>query len=333
MKHTVHIALLVLAVSGCAQREIPTPTLSQDLSVAPQGQAPSIPLGEVKLETQDDFDNFEMNSVGALGIDGLIDIMRALAEGSTPGERPQDALLLLRLALLELRSESGDNNLQRAIAIAERLHDEAPESPHASFLAVTISGILLRKGEDQTFQLNTRTADVARRLREHLMVLLRRAPDYDGPGERDARKLRAELAALTGALRDLDAPASAQEAAAATTAVTTAVRATDELVEARKELTRYERGTNVERVTLCRDQVVDGFPATENAVGQWLSLRCAVTLKLAGRGYGALSALVQAGATQEACLWSARLPEAEAKHLAKLNEALAARGQVACATP
>jgi hypothetical protein len=329
MKHTVHIALLVLAVSGCAEREIPTPTLTQDLSVAPQGQAPSIPLGEVKLETQDDFDDFEMNSVGALGIDGLIDVMRALAEGSTPGERPQDALLLLRLALLELRSESGDNNLQRAIAIAERLHEEAPESPHASFLAVTISGILLRKGEDQTFQLNTRTADVARRLREHLVVLLRRAPDYDGPGERDARKLRAELAALTGALRDLDAPARAQETAAATTAV----RATDELVEARSELTRYERGTNVERVTLCRDQVVDGFPATENAVGQWLLLRCAVTLKLAGQGYGALRSLVQAGATQEACLWSARLPETEAKQLAKLNEALAARGQVACATP
>lgn len=329
MKYTRTIALLLLAASGCAEREIPTPTLSHDLSVAPRGQAPSIPLAELRLETQDDFDDFEMNSVGTLGIDGLIAVMRALADGAQPSERPQDALLLLRLALLELRSESGDNNLQRAIAIAERLHQEAAESPHSTFLAVTISSILLRKGQDETFQLNPRTADVARRLREHLIALLGRAPEYDGPGDRDAPKLRAELAALSGALEQFDAPSASGAAAE----VAPAVRAEDDLVAARRELTRYERGTDVERVTLCRDQVVDGFPAPETPVGQWLLLRCAVTLKLNERGYGALSALVTGGQTQEACRWTERLPEAAPEQLARLNEALSARGQAACGTP
>jgi len=329
MKQTVYIALLVIALSGCAEREIPTPTLSHDLSVAPRGQAPSIPLSEIALKTQGDFDAFEMKSVGTLGIDGLIDILRVLAQDAKPGERPEDALLLLRLALLELRSESGDNNLQRAIAIAEQLSQESPESPHSTFLAVTISGILLRKSADDTFELNSRTADVARRLREHLTSLLRRAPDYDGPGARDADKLRAELAALTGALRDLDAP----KGAAAESPATQAIRADDGLVAARRELTRYERGTNVERVTLCRDQVVDGFPAMNHQVGQWLMLRCAVTLKLGKQGYRALNDLVGSGATTEACVWSDRLPQDDPERMTRLNEALTARGLAACASP
>ena len=135
MKWLTYTALIALALSGCTERQIPTPTLSQDLSVAPEGQAPSIPLSPIALETQKDFDDFEMKSVGVLGIDGLIDVFRALSQDAKPGERPQDALLLLRLALLELRSESGDNNLQRAIAIAEQLNQEAPDSPHSTYLA------------------------------------------------------------------------------------------------------------------------------------------------------------------------------------------------------
>ncbi len=329
MKWLTYTALIALALSGCTERQIPTPTLSQDLSVAPEGQAPSIPLSPIALETQKDFDDFEMKSVGVLGIDGLIDVFRALSQDAKPGERPQDALLLLRLALLELRSESGDNNLQRAIAIAEQLNQEAPESPHSTYLAVTISGILLRKGADDTFELNARTADVARRLKEHLVSLLRRAPEYDGPGTRDADKLRAELAALTGALRDLDAPRNSLEGGS----TELAKRSEDALLAARRELSRYETGTDVERVTLCRDQVADGFPATDQAVGQWLLLRCSVTLKLGDRGFKALADLVKSGLTDEACQWSARLPQDKPERLAEVNKALAARGLEACAAP
>ena len=329
MKCTTTIIILAIALGACAERKIPVPTLSQDLSVAAQGQAPSIPLAPVKLKTQADFDAFEMKSVGVLGIDGLVAVLRSLAQGAEPAERPEDALLLLRLALLELRAESQDNNLQRAIAIAEQLNEEAPESPHTTFLAVTISGILLRKSADDTFELNARTADVARRLQEHLISLLSRAPDYDGPGKLDAKKLRTELAALSGALRDLDAPAPKSSEAS----VPPAVRANDGLVAARRELTRYERGTDVERVTLCRDQVVDGFPALEHPVGQWLLLRCAVTLKLEERGYEALGKLVDAGEVGEACRWSAMLPQEQPERLAQLNQALAARNQGPCAAP
>jgi hypothetical protein len=110
-------------------------------------------------------------------------------------------------------------------------------------------------------------------------------------------------------------------------------RGSDELVAARRELTRYEIGTNVDRVTLCRDQVVDGFPAADHPIGQWLLLRCAVTLEMADRGFGALERLVSAGAVTDGCVWAARLAGASADPRAALDRALEQHGRAPCATP
>jgi hypothetical protein len=329
MKYLSTTICALLALSACADRPIPTPTLSRDLSVRPPGEAPTIPLSEIALETQADFDALEERTLPTMGVDGLSQVYRGLADGADPAAHPSDALLLMRLALLELRGDGGSERLQRAFAIADRLRTGAPKSPHGSYLVAQITRLLLRPGADHAFEITGRSRDVAKRLEEHLRHLLTLAPDYDGPGTRDAKVLEGELAALRAALSAAAAPADAP----ANPHGVMGARASDEMVAARRELTRYETGTNVDRITLCRDQVVDGFPATDHAIGQWLLLRCAVSLEMADRGFEALGGLVSSGAITDACTWAARLTGAGADQRTALDQALEKQGKPPCARP
>ena len=333
MRRNITIVWLLLGVTACTQRPIPTPTLSRDLSVRPHHEAPTIPLSEVPLETQADFDALEEQATTAAGLETLVATLRALAEGADPKERPSDALLLMRLALVELRSGLGSDRLQRAFAIAETLRTRAPESPHGAYLIAEITRILLRPGSDHAFEIDARTADIAQRLHDHLASLLKLAPQYDGPWNRDGELLREEHASLGAAIATYTTTRQ-KPPPQAPSLETTAKRMEDALVVARRELSRHEQGTDVDRVTLCRDQVVDGFPAPEHAAGQWLILRCAATLGLAEQGYGALAQLSkgpEALSSAQACAWAARLPQDDPQHRIALNSTLEAGGQPACA--
>ncbi|MEC9073484.1 MAG: hypothetical protein VX938_13920, partial [Myxococcota bacterium] len=123
--------VLMAALSSCVDQRAVTPQamelrLTDVAGIVP----PTIPLSPASLNTQEEFDAFEKNQLDRMSPGDLIPILENLAADAKPAERPQDVILLQRLALLHLRSGQGGARLQKAFAVADRLRQEVGTSPH-----------------------------------------------------------------------------------------------------------------------------------------------------------------------------------------------------------
>jgi hypothetical protein len=323
-----------LAVAaGCGKETRLAPSLARDLTRPPGGaEAPAIPLAVEPLRTQADFDRFEERHLGRLPRETLIDVYARLAESAEPGKRPEDALLLQRLALLRLGSGgAGSDRFQDAFRVADRLRSEAPESPHTAWLLGRITGLVLRPLPDGTFELSPASRDVAEKLRDHWRWLLRADPDYTGPGGESTADVQRQLEALEAALAALPpADPAAPVPAAPSLGPSPGAPASEAVVRAHADLARFERGDGAQRRAVCRERAEDAPPPASTVAEHWLDLRCAALFADAERGLLALEGLAAKGAASDPCAWPARFGDAAPAVRAGLDDLLRRRGLPAC---
>ena len=325
------VALLsgALALPACVDQRAST-SHSMEVGLRDIGGAtpPTIPLAPVSLTTQAEFDSFENSALERMAPADLIPILEDLAADANPSERPQDVILLQRLALLHLRSGQGSSRLQRAFAVADRLRQEVANSPHTLYLLAHITQILLRKSSDGAFHLNAQRLDVAQRLSTSWEALLTVAPDYVGPHGRKAADIQLELAALRGALDGVgkQPPGSPTDVPGTTLTLGDASQ-----VEARRVLRGLDTGSDGDKVSLCGEwerqkakKSLSGTPAL------WLNLRCSIVLRSPDQGLASLTALVSAGAVDAPCRWLTRIVGGSEAGRAALAAAMRERGLSGC---
>ncbi len=241
-----------LFLSACPE---PPPRVGTtlDLTVPSTGPSPRIPLAPLSLRTQADFDALEDRFLGRRDTAPLLAALERLAAAAKPDERPEDALLLMRLGVLyrdedqDARDSGGTGYLQKALAVGTRLRAEAPASPHTLYLQGYIPFAFLGGSADRAMIVTADTREFASACRDQWRALLAAVPDYDGPRALDHDRLAAVADALDIALAQhaLPLPTATEPAPA-----TTATRAE---VEAMNQLARFETSTDGDRKTQCRD--------------------------------------------------------------------------------
>lgn len=329
--HLLVVALVssVLVLQACVDQRAST-AHSMEVGLRDIGGAtpPTIPLAPVSLNTQDEFDSFENSLLERMSPADLIPILEDLAADANPSERPQDVILLQRLALLHLRSGQGSSRLQRAFAVADRLRQEVANSPHTLYLLAHITQILLRKSSDGAFHLNAQRLDVAQRLSTSWEALLTVAPDYVGPHGRKASDIRLELAALRGAL---DAAGNQPPGQARDVPGTTLTLADASQVEARRVLRGIETGSDGDKVSLCGDwERQKAKKELSGTLALWLNLRCSIVLQSPDQGLASLTRLVSAGAVDTPCRWLTRIVGGSESDRAALAAAMKERDLSGC---
>lgn len=293
-------ALLAALLAGCVQDPRPAPTTTRDLSAHWPGDAPTMPMTPVALNSHADFDAFEDKMLVRMRPETLIAVYESLAVGARAGEVEEDALLLLRLAMLHLRSGADQARLQLAFAVADRLRTAAPDSPHTHFVHAHVTSLLLQVEDDGTYTVSPTRRDIANRQVEHWTQLLAVAPDYAGPEGWSGHEVRAALGSLKAALGS--APDAAPDTAAAPPA---GVEAAAAAARARRDLESFEAGNKIARRTMCRDREegADARRAPSTEAWRWLALKCAVELDRPDRALESLAALVRTSAAIDACRW------------------------------
>jgi len=264
---------LSLLLPACPE---PPPRVGASLDLTRPASAPAqrVPLLPVSLLTQADFDALEERYVGRRDPATLFAALELLAKDARPAERPEDALLLMRLGMLYRDRDAGARGagyIQKALALGTRLRDEAPTSPHTLFLQGYIPFAFLGGGVDRPMAVTADTKEFASACLEQWRQLLAVAPDYDGPGELDAALVKRTIDALERAI-----PASAVALPSVPPAPGAPV-GNDEIV-AKRLLARFEAAPEGERRGLCRDwepSIKEG--ATRSTSELHLDLAC-VTL-------------------------------------------------------
>lgn len=245
---------LSLLLSACPEPPSRVGT-ALDLTVPSTQPSPRIPLAPLALKTQADFDALEDRYVGRRDTAPLLAAFERLGAAAKPGERPEDALLLMRLAVLYRDQDQADRDdtpsgyLQKALAVGTRLRAEAPTSPHTLYLQGYIPFAFLGGSVESAMLITPDTREFASACRDQWQQLLAVAPDYDGPRTIDHARIKAVVAALDIALAQHDKAAPATPAAPPVPAVV-ASRAE---VEAMNQLTRFETSPDGDRKTQCRD--------------------------------------------------------------------------------
>lgn len=323
--------LVAVSPAGCDPAP-PEPTTTRDLRVRPADpEAPTIPLAVETLETQADFDALEDRLGGRMSLDTLVAVLAQLADDADPAARPEDALLLQRLAILQLRAREGSSRLREAFEVADELRRAAPDNPHGLYLLAHVASLVLQPAADGSYELDAGRRDVAVRLGEHWTRLLEVDPDYVGPNGLGAEDIRADLEALNAALE-------AQEVERSAPGAPPAGRGADPAVsEARRVLLDFAAANRGNRATLCRDwlEAVDGQDLPTRAE-RWLAVRCAVEIDLPAvraRGLDALLGLIGDGVLADPCAWIGRLGPLTADDEARVEGALRARGLDPCPAP
>ena len=321
-------AVALALVAACtAPGSGETLTLGTDLTRPTQTHAPTIPMAPQRLDTQADFDGLEKRLLGRMSLDSYVAILAKLAEAADPGVHARDALLLQRLALAHLRSGAGPDGMQGAFQVADRLRTEAPTSPHSHYLLSHITHLILRQDADHAFHLVEGRRDVADRLVQHWGRLLKLAPDYVGPYGRTAKEIRADLAAIQAALGALPAPDTT--AGASPPSVDTP--SPGEVVAARRDWVQWTGGTDVDRLTLCRDrEETRGDDKASTVAEHWTELRCCLQLGLPDRALRALVQLAGSTSMTTACPWLARIDGGDPALRASVKAAASERGLPDC---
>lgn len=288
-----------------------------DLSVPATAPAARIPFVPLTLATQADFDALEDRYLTGRANGELIALLERLATHATPASKPEDALLLMRLAVLyhaadlEARGAGQSNGgfLQKALALGTRLRAEAPQSPHTLFLQGYIPFAFLGGSAERALVLTADTRELAAGCRDQWRALLAAAPDYDGPHALDHGLVQATVARLDDALAQLgtlpseDAPAPAPTPAAS-------VPATRAALEAMNLLVRFEAAPEGDRTTVCNDWKPAAVVIDRSTPELLLDLACLGLRGDAARGVPLIAALADRdGAAFDPCLALARLAD------------------------
>ena len=360
-------ALISLLIAGCVQDPRPAPTadrLPTQLSIGP---SPSTPLVRRNLKTQADFDALEDRLVRRMPLTELIAMYTQLSEGANPAEEPSAVLLMQRLALMHLRLGAREGGFKGAFAVADRLRQDAAESPHTHYLMAAITSLLMPPSADGSYRIDSRRLDVASRLAQHWKRLLEVAPDYVGPSGRGAARIRQDLALLERGIAEATPPAPVAASAApepsetaakapaepsapgddgqapevAAPPVEVAAPAAPEPVSstasadeatAQQDLHRLDQGDTMARRLMCRDRgerPLSPERVTRDVV-RWVELRCAIELDDPTRALAWLKALVESGAATQPCRWLARISGGEPAARTGVAGAMEARGLAAC---
>jgi hypothetical protein len=228
----------------------------RDLTVPATAPAPRIPLVPLALTTQADFDALEDRYLTGRDNGELIALLERLATDAKPSTRPEDALLLMRLAVLyhaaDLEARGAGNSaagyLQKALALGTRLRSEAPMSPHTLFLQGYIPFAFLGGSAERPLVLTPDTRELAVGCRDQWRGLLAANPGYDGPHDLDQALIQTTVDRLEraiGLLAAAPAPTDPTDGPG-----TPASRAE---VEAMNLLLRHEGASEGDRTTLCND--------------------------------------------------------------------------------
>ncbi len=328
IRSTAIALALATALAACADGRAGdprlTPSVERRLDRAPDAPAPTLPLAPVALATQADFDAFERDALARSTPETVLGVYEALADGAQPGAREADAILLQRLALLSFSASADQARLERTFALADRLHREAPASPHTLYLLAYVKRLLLVSARaGRAGEIPAEHRDVADKLRDDWTRLLAAAPDYVGPYEQSAAGIRRDLAELTAALAR---PAADPGATPPPPSVAGA-----DATEARSTLWRHEHANPGERKTLCETWLArdaDLTPRGEQT--RYAELVCAAEVGAPEAGYAALTALVGTPSLADPCAWAARLGTPPAGAADALSAALARAGLPAC---
>jgi hypothetical protein len=320
------VALGSASVAGCVdQRAQAPPTVELSLEDGEPVVPPTIPMARAKLATHQEYDRLEKDLLVRMTPEDLVPIYRELARDADPASSKEDVLLLQRLALLHLRSQTGNLRLQDAFSVADRLRQAVPDDPDTLYLLANITQLLVGRHPDGTYRVESRRRDVAERLVQSWRSLLERDADYRGPHGDDAARIRKDLETLEVALKAKPAEAPISAPSPTATDEDPATR------EVQRLLGAFSTGTDVQRASLCRDWDLERegkLPAGEAA--RWADLHCGFALKAPDRSLDALSALVTAGAYVDPCRWLGKIEGGSAATRSALSAATTPAGFGPC---
>ena len=213
---------IFLALGACGADPATIPTIARDLTKPASQKGITIPLTPFPLVTEADYDRFEDHYLSRipsarqhtvyeamwqayqekLGVSGkdqrvvAIKLKAALKEGW--GD--EVLILLERLALLHLKTFRQTKQGRRIIELAEILRGATPKNPKAIFvLSYARSIFLTSTSQDNTFRMDTKTVNIARKLLTDWRLLLTLAPDYKGPFGWNAERIRKQIMDLENA--------------------------------------------------------------------------------------------------------------------------------------
>jgi hypothetical protein len=326
MKTKLAIILIsLIALAGCVEEPRPAPSSTRMI----EGAGPQPPivqqLAEVPLATQADFDDLEERLRQRVAPARLVELYAKLAERARPGSDKRDALLLQRLALVHLKAGAESGGFQKAFTIADRLRNEAPDSPHTHYLLSAITALLVPPNPDGSYRLNPQRMDVAKRLQQHWRKLLAVDPAYEGPRGLNAARIKRGLKLLDAAVERQGAEPTQVDPAPAITE-----SATPETFDAHRKLSRLEKGDLAARRTLCGELMDDKAAEPTSDVERWLRLSCAAELKDSANGVPVLAALIRSSAISEPCRWIRELGVDTSALPDRLQSAMQARDVPPC---
>ena len=313
----------------------------RDLTVPATAPAPRIPLVPLALSTQADFDALEDRYLTGRDNGELIALLERLATNAKPSSRPEDALLLMRLAVLyhaaDLEARGAGNSaagyLQKALALGTRLRSEAPMSPHTLFLQGYIPFAFLGGSAERPLVLTPDTRELALGCRDQWRGLLAANPGYDGPHDLDQALIQTTVDRLERAIgllapaptdpanptdpaaptepADPAAPTDpAEPADAAERAAAPAAPASRAEVEAMNLLLRYEGASEGDRTTLCNDWKPAAPGPGRSSSELLMDLACLGLRGDAARAVPIITFLAEReGPSFDACLALARLAD------------------------
>lgn len=315
---------LAAGLLACAEPPSPIdPTI--DLAHPATSPAPRVSLEPLGLRTQADFDAFEdqlLERRGEVGPGTLIAIYEALAADARPAERPEDALLLMRLGVVYRDNDDKKNGyLQKALELGNRLRAAAPKSPHTLFFQGYVPFAAFGGRVDRPLVISAESLQFASACAAQWRDLLAVAPDYRGPHDYDLAFLKATVARLDAAKARLEAAPPAPGEVAEGRALSRAE------VSALGTLDRFETAPEGDRIGLCRDWRATAPKTPEAAAARSTSelrmdLACAIQDRKPEVGLPLIELLgVRDAGAFDRCLWLGRLvdrvPSAKAQADAK----------------
>lgn len=298
-----------LAAGLLACAEPPSPIDPKvDLTHPATSPASRVSLEPLGLRTQADFDAFEdqlLERRGEVGPSTLVQIYEALAADARPAERPEDALLLMRLGVVYRDNDDKKNGfLQKALELGNRLRAAAPKSPHTLFFQGYVPFAAFGGRVDRPLVITAESLQFASACASQWRDLLAAAPDYRGPHDFDTAFLKDTVQRLDAAKARLEAAPPVPSAVAEVRALSRAE------VSALGILDRFETAPAGDRIGLCRDWRAAAPAAASNRSNPELrmDLACAIQDQLSNVALPLIQLLaVRDAGAFDPCLWLGRL--------------------------
>ena len=205
LKRTI-VFLLILIHTGCGADKRAVPEIARDLSKPMTQQGVGLDLTEVSLKTHADFDEFESRVLSKMNLKNALELYEALADRNRAGDARHDALLLSRrvLFIFEVANRASENEAQSAsirkgLELKGQLTKDFPNDPHTLYAE---GYVLLRlyqiygthyRSSSQASGAEDIGKQSARQLKKIWNKLLTIAPEYKGPRNFNADRIRKEL--------------------------------------------------------------------------------------------------------------------------------------------